>query len=683
MRIVGSNCVRVRLVPLQALAALVLAFICLASATAAEPAAPAKAPPPAAVFGALPQVTEVKVSPNGGLLAWAIDQGAKGRTVVVMDLATSATKRTIPIGATGKLRDVTWHDDETLLVTISISQQIELENNRTDLWEVFRTIAVDVNGAEPKILMPENARTRVAGATIVAYRTAQPKTVLLSRLDYSFTAENSVIDTRLEKKRADSGWISRLYAVDVRSGKSKIVDSGTQFTSQWVVDREGRPVAREEWEPKTKSYRLLAKRGGAWAEIYSRTDGRQLSLVSLSSDGGAVLAVGAVDDGSRKLLAVPLAGGAPQVVGASADGDVVLTYDEFDGRPLAVNSGTGGTGQWLDAEAEKVYAKLARAFPQREVDVESRSRDWSRVVVRVSAPDFAPTYYVVDLQKRTADIVGEPYPALVDVPLGPMKAIDYAARDGTKIPAFLTLPPGSAGTALPLVVLPHGGPEAHDSYEFDYFVQFLATRGYAVLQPQFRGSTGYGEAHRRAGYRQWGGLMQDDVTDGVRAMIAQGIADPKRVCIVGISYGGFAALAGATLTPDLYACAVSINGVSDLPGMLGYEARSGDDWNAISYWREHIGPPHEPKVTERSPSRNADKARAPILLVHGVSDSVVPIQQSELMAVALQRAGKPFEFVRVDGGDHWLSTGASRTRVLEATGRFLEKHLGAAAAGGR
>jgi dipeptidyl aminopeptidase/acylaminoacyl peptidase len=679
MCIVGSTRLPARRLAVPALAAFALVSVALASA-AAEPSVPVKPPPPASVFGALPQVTEVKLSPNGALLAWAIDQGAKGRTVVVMDLATNAMKRTIPIGSTGKLRHVTWHDDETLLVTISIAQEVALDNNRTDLWEVFRTIAVDVNGAEPKILMPENARTRVSGATIVAYRTAQPKTVLLSRLDYSFTAENSVVDTRLEKKRADSGWISRLYAVDVRSGKSKIVESGTQFTSGWVVDRDGRPVAREEWEPTTKSYRLLAKRGGSWPEIYARTDGQRLSIVSLSDDGSAVLAVGIVDGGPRKLVAVPLAGGAPQVVAANAGGDVFLTYDEFDGRPIAVGSSDGDTDRWLDAEAGKVYAQLARAFPQRQVDVESRSRDWSRVVVQVSAPDFAPTYYLVDLRKRTADIVGEPYPALVDVPLGPMKAIDYAARDGTRIPAFLTLPPGSAGKSLPLVVLPHGGPEAHDEYAFDYFVQFLATRGYAVLQPQFRGSTGYGDAHRRAGYRQWGGLMQDDVTDGVKAMIAQGVADPGRVCIVGISYGGFAALAGATLTPELYACAVSINGVSDLPGMLGYEGRAGDDWNAIAYWREHIGPRHDPKVTERSPSRNADRARAPILLVHGVSDSVVPIQQSELMAVALQRAGKPFEFVRVEGADHWLSTGASRTRVLEATGEFLRKQLAPAGA---
>lgn len=659
--------------------AFTVAALATAAIAASHPAAAADAavaaPPPASVFGALPQVTEVQLSPNGALLAWAVDQGAKGRTVVAMDLASGATRRTFPLGATGKLRDLAWHDDETLFVTIGIAHEVDLENGNEDVWEFTRTIALDLNGGEPKILMPENARTFTNAARIVAVRTTQPKTVLMSRPDYSFTAENSTIDTRIGKGRRDSGWVSRLYAVDVRTGRSKVVEDGTQFTQDWIVDADGRVVARSEWEPKTDTFRLLAKRGGGWPEIYSRKDGRALDVYALSADGGSVLAAGLAEDGLRKLYAIPLAGGAPQVVAATANDDVGVWLDVFDGRPLRAGSGEADTDTWLEPGAGKLHAKIVRAFPGRDVELKSRSRDWNRVVVHVSGPSLPPTYYLVDLQKRSAEIVGETYPGLVDVPLGAVSATSYVARDGTKIPAFLTLPPNRPGKNLPLVVLPHGGPEAHDELEFDYFVQFLATRGYAVLQPQFRGSTGYGDAHRRAGYRQWGGLMQDDVTDGVKAMIAQGIADPKRVCIVGASYGGYAALAGATLTPDLYACAVSINGVSDLPAMLGHAGRRDEDGDAISYWREHIGSPTDPKVVERSPSRNADRARAPILLLHGTSDAVVPVEQSELMALALRQAGKRFEFVRLDGEDHGLSAAATRTRVLEETGRFLEQHL--------
>jgi dipeptidyl aminopeptidase/acylaminoacyl peptidase len=224
-------------------------------------------------------------------------------------------------------------------------------------------------------------------------------------------------------------------------------------------------------------------------------------------------------------------------------------------------------------------------------------------------------------------------------------------------------------------MLPHGGPEFQDDASFDYVAQFLASRGYAVLQPQFRGSTGFGVAHRKAGYRQWGKLMQDDVTDGVRAMIDQGIADPKRVCIAGMSYGGYSALAGAAFTPELYACAISVNGLSDLPNMLGYQRRvGGDESDRVAYWKEHIGPANDPDVIARSPARAARNVRAPVLLIHGIDDSIVPVAQSQGMMRALGSV-PPHELIELSGEDHWLSRSATRIRVLTEMERFLAKHL--------
>jgi dipeptidyl aminopeptidase/acylaminoacyl peptidase len=300
------------------------------------------------------------------------------------------------------------------------------------------------------------------------------------------------------------------------------------------------------------------------------------------------------------------------------------------------------------------------------------------VITQVETPSSPPVYYLVDFAAKKADIVGEAYPALANAKLGEVRMLTYKARDGADVPAYLTLPPGSSGKNLPLIMLPHGGPESRDDYEFNWLPQFLATRGYAVLQPQFRGSTGFGESWRKAGYRQWGLLMQDDVTDGVKAMIEQGIADAKRVCIVGWSYGGYAALAGAAFTPDLYRCVVSINGVSDLPEMLNYDrlrAVDGDESDSVAYWRNHIGSSTDRAVVEKSPARAAMNVKAPVLLLTATNDTVVPSSQSTMMAHALSTFDKPATLVQIKGDDHWLSQTTTRLQVLKETEKFLQTHL--------
>jgi dipeptidyl aminopeptidase/acylaminoacyl peptidase len=299
------------------------------------------------------------------------------------------------------------------------------------------------------------------------------------------------------------------------------------------------------------------------------------------------------------------------------------------------------------------------------------------VLAQVGDHDNPVVYYLVDFSRGTADVVGDHYPALEKVKHGEVRALTYKARDGYDIPAYLTLPPDAPNEKLPLVVMPHGGPESRDETEFDPFAQFLASRGYAVLQPQFRGSTGFGEAHRLAGYQQWGGLMQDDVSDGVKALVEQGLADPRRVCIIGLSYGGYAALAGAVFTPELYACAASINGVSDLPAMLGHVAKKhGKESDSLNYWRRHIGgAATDAHVVARSPARGAQHVRAPILLIHGADDTIVPMSQSEAMARALKDVGKPHTLVKLAGEDHWLSRSETRTRVLKELEAFLAAHL--------
>jgi dipeptidyl aminopeptidase/acylaminoacyl peptidase len=226
-----------------------------------------------------------------------------------------------------------------------------------------------------------------------------------------------------------------------------------------------------------------------------------------------------------------------------------------------------------------------------------------------------------------------------------------------------------------LVVLPHGGPAAADTDRFDWWAQALAAQGYAVLQPNYRGSN-LGYRFMAAGFGEFGRKMQTDVSDGVRYLANQGMIDPKRVCIVGASYGGYAALIGITLQPEVYRCAVSVAGLSDLKRMLQWtNAQSGNLKDNISqrYWDRFMGVtgPNDPALSAISPIEHVSAVQGPVLLIHGKDDSVVPYDQSDVMASALKRAGKSVEFVTLKHEDHWLSRSATRLQMLEATVAFL------------
>lgn len=309
----------------------------------------------------------------------------------------------------------------------------------------------------------------------------------------------------------------------------------------------------------------------------------------------------------------------------------------------------------------------------------SWASDLRSLVVFTDGNNDSGTFHLVDLNLGKAEIVGQSYPGVGPEQVGEIQVVSYPAADGMTIPGYLTLPPGvSNPRGLPLVVMPHGGPAARDSFGFDWWAQAMASRGYAVLQPNFRGSDGLGEAHLTAGYGEWGRKMQTDLSDGVRWLAAEGIIDPARVCIVGASYGGYAAMAGPTLDRGIYRCAVSVAGVSDLNRMIQWSAERGGRRNspAVRYWIRFMGADgyNDDGLDQWSPARQAALADAPILLIHGRDDTVVPYEQSEMLASPLRQAGKPHEMVELDGEDHWLSGAETRTRMLTETLHFLETH---------
>jgi dipeptidyl aminopeptidase/acylaminoacyl peptidase len=405
---------------------------------------------------------------------------------------------------------------------------------------------------------------------------------------------------------------------------------------------------------------------------------------SVETDSGLQLIRRSLADGSTELLGHPVKGS-----------DIDLVWDRPRGAAVGIIArGDHDQIEWLDPAIGAVHAMLAKGFRGRRVELASWSADRTRFLVRVSGPSAPGAWFLFDVAKKELSPVGEEYPELNGAPLGPTRRITYKARDGLEIAAYLTLPAtAQAGRKPPLIVLPGGGPAAQagddfdwltqkggpaawDDDDFDWLTQFLASRGYAVLRPQVRGSAGFGRAFEKAGRGEWGGKMQTDLLDGMAAVGALGEADPSRACIVGWSFGGYAALAGAALHPEAYACAASIAGISDL-GLLSseLETRYGRESRASRALRRELANPSAETLRAASPLYQVAAIRAPVLLIHGDRDTVAPYEHSKAMADAMTAAGKPVQLVIFPAEGHDLLKSAPRTKLLETLEAFLARNL--------
>lgn len=631
--------------------------------SAAEDIKPS-APPPAAAFGALPANTDVTLSPDGRRIAW-VDNTQPEPRVEIFDVDARKTLRLLALPKQLKPRRLIWSDDDTLLVTASETARSRAATHTSD--EYFLTIAFDVRGGDSRMLPATNGDARGTWAAVLAAlvstHSSKPHTVIMSTYNACRWGESCLLE------------------VDTVTGEPTLIKIGNKLTVGWVLDQHGTPVAREDWDAPQRAYRVYTLLGnGGIRQILRKDDNQEPTLAGILPDDSALVLLAAKNGAHQAAWALPLDGSPMKLLVDDPDADVIDTYvDPYTGAIIGVYvGGSKTTIRWLDAQAQRRYDTVKRAFPDRQVFIYGWSADGSRTLAEVESPSAPPVYYLIDFKTHHADIAAEEYPALEGAALGQFREITYKARDGTPIPAYLTLPPGKTTGPAPLVVLPHGGPHSRDTPDFDWTVQFLATRGYAVLQPQFRGSTGFGEAFERAGYRQWGGLMQDDVTDGVRAMIEQGIADAHRVCIVGMSYGGYAALAGAAFTPTLYRCAASVNGVSDLRAMMQEDAPTQDLWlryvsPAQSEWKERIGTGTALDI--KSPINSVAAITIPVFIAYGTGDGVVANEQSLRMADALRKAGKQLTVVKLPDEDHWLSRADTRTQLLKELESFLKEHL--------
>ena len=433
-------------------------------------------------------------------------------------------------------------------------------------------------------------------------------------------------------------------------------------------------IAHSEYEEKSGTWRLYYgnDRKKVLFEKVSPFD--DLTLVGQGRSTGTIL-IGDNAGEADIMAEVSAADGKREELFSEVSVDEILT-DRDTGLLIGAIILEPPYAIFFDAALQARFDATRKAFPGLQMHLASFSRNLDRLIVETDGGEDSGTFWFVDIASGKASPIGRAYPSIHPADVGPTSLVKYTAADGLTIEGVLTLPPGRKAENLPVVVLPHGGPiGAADRIRFDYWPQAYASAGYAVFQPNYRGSSGYGRKFRDAGFGQWGRKMQTDLSDGLAYLAAQGVVDPKRACIVGASYGGYAALAGVTLQHGIYRCAVSVAGPADMPAFFNWATGRGYN-SATRYWRAVTGADKEGDEVMRSisPAKFAGQADAPILLIHGKDDTVVPIEQSEKMASALKSAGKPVEFMKMAGEDHWLSRGATRTAMLKAAVEFVKLH---------
>lgn len=627
--------------------------------------AAAQAPLPISAFASLPQLEPPQLSPDGEHLAFV--QSVNGRpaaVIIPVDQASGEKPRIIP-SDTWIVEDVEWAKNDTVVLTA----RNDFHNSYAGRAEaVQRRAAVKLDGS-PMVMLLNNQKGGYYMASAM--------------VDKALDDNDSVFMPSLTL--ANQRVLATLVKVNVRTGKGVIqrADNG-QDTQHWIMDGKGNVAARIDVTHNPLTAHLLVKHDDTWTDVWSRlTDYDDGGFQAGLTEDGKFILLQIRENGEPRILKFDVANPAnPQTVYDEGQNDAGLIFEPWTNRVVGTHYYDDGIERpfFFSPDISVMWLELGQTFANKRFTVFSMSRAHDKIVVgvrdTVSSP---PSYYLVDRTARKATHLGDAYPLLVAGTLGQQRRISYTARDGLTIPAYLTLPPGKTAKSLPLIVMPHGGPEARDTPGFDWWAQFMANRGYAVLQPQYRGSTGMGRKFIEAGFKQWGRKMQDDITDGVNKLVADGTADPKRVCIVGASYGGYAALAGAALTPDLYACAISFAGISDLHKLVAAAREDyGLDSNSAKYRESRIGNPFtdRQKLEDTSPAMQAAKVRAPILLIHGANDFTVPVEQSDEMNAALVAAGKTVRYIKLPGEDHYMSDADTRMRVLQETEAFLGQHIG-------
>jgi len=636
-----------------------------ATLAAQESAAPAPSPSPATpqtklpnpvpleLFARLPFMEDPELSPDGTKIATRI--AVKGTQRLAIIPLADFSKMTQLSPGDADLNSWTWVNDDWLVARIGIVSSFEAED-----WYVRRAVGISADGKKMQVLGATNAAQSADDLLWIAHDGTPNVLLAMQTSIYSDAA----------------GFWPEVQRFDVSTGKGKRVQLSTNQVFNWFADGKGAVRMGIAYDDDRRSSRLLYRDSGEGSFrtiIKARGPNAKLGNVPamfLPEPGKAIAyddpdgfdAVYDLDLASlktgNKLFGVPGYDVDDLITGAG--GTKLIGVNYIDTRQRT---------HWFDPALAKVQEDIDKAVGARQARITSWSRDFKELMVYVGGADRPGAYYFYAPDEGAMRIIAKVNDGLGTSAFAPVKTIRYKARDGLEIQAVLTTPQGAAAKNLPLILMPHGGPFARDDESWDWWAQFLASRGYAVLKPNYRGSSGFGNAFADKGVGQWGLAMQDDLTDAVKWAVAEGIADAKRVCIVGGSYGGYAAFRAAQRDKGVYRCAVSYAGVSDMSAMVRYDSRflnggRSKDWLTAQ----------APDLKGVSPINYAADFSIPILIMHGKADRVVPVKQSRAMVEKLKAAGKPYRYVEQPKGDHHFSEEADRVQFLKELEAFLKEN---------
>jgi acetyl esterase/lipase len=648
-----------------------------APAPAGAPAAPAARPAadPSLLFGPRESVGALDVSPSGRYIVYIAPARGTASAAVVADLV-SAHEQPV-LRSSGQPERLSWcrfASDTRLICAVRGVGNVE-----GTLVGFDRLLAVNADGSNQREMGQQasldDARLRQSSGEILDWLPQDGNAVLMAR-DYIPEAHET--GTHMSRRQDGLG----VDRIDINNLQTVPVEMPQRRASGFLSDGQGHVrimMSRQEQSEGQESPRT---------DYFYRTAGsrdwrRFSSYDGTTREGMLPLAVDATRDAAYVLQRLNGRLALYRVrLDESLASELVYANDMVDvddvvrvGRGGAVAGVTFAEEQrrviWFDPQYAELSRNLSRALPgQPGIEFAGASRDGSKLLVFAQSVSNPGRYYLYDRASRGLEEILPVRPALDGVPLSDVRPLTYAAADGVQVPAYLTLPPGRTDMhGLPAIVLPHGGPSARDELGFDWLPQFLAHQGYAVLQPNYRGSAGYGDAwFVQNGFRGWQTSI-GDVTAAGRWMIAQG-ADANRLAIVGWSYGGYAALQAGVTEPGLFKAIVAIAPVTDL-ALLAQQAEGFSDYQLV---RQFVG--QGPHVRAGSPLQNVERISAPVLMFHGTRDTNVGISQSQRMDSALRAAGKRSELVVFDGLEHDLADSEARVRMLARINAFLSASLG-------